>query len=69
LDILIRKGASADWKGYAQTQLDYRPFKAGNTYFMLQWFQGYGEDLLNYKTNRSMLRIGMLLKPPYLNLY
>jgi phospholipase A1 len=69
LDCTIRKGSQWDWKGSIQTQLNYRAFKNGNEYFTLQWFQGYSEDLINYAEKVSMLRIGFIIKPNYMNLY
>jgi phospholipase A1 len=68
LDVTLRKGNS-DWKGSAQAQIDYRPFKGGNEYFMLQWFQGYAESLISYRDKVSMIRIGIIIKPSYLNFY
>lgn len=69
LDIVGRKGTSS-WKGNIRTQLSYNPFKSGNTFITLQWYQGYAESLLNYRESTSMLRMGMAIKPsgflPYL---
>ena len=70
VDVTFRKGASlGDWKGSAQTQVYYRPFKASNQYILLQWFQGYGESLISYKNNVSMVRVGFVIKPNYPNLF
>jgi phospholipase A1 len=63
MDVTFRKGTLWDWKGSAQTQLYYKFFKSDNEYVMLQWFQGYGESLISYKSNVSMLRIGIIIKP------
>lgn len=69
LDCTVRKGSQWNWKGSIQTQLNYRAFKNGNEYFTLQWFQGYEEGLINYTEKVSMLRIGFIIKPNYMNLY
>jgi phospholipase A1 len=66
VDVTVRKGDRWDWRGYAQTQLEYSPWRRFNGYFLLQWFQGYGEDLLNYNVKTSMLRIGLVLKSDHL---
>jgi len=66
IDVTVRKGDRWDWRGYAQTQLEYSPWKKFNSYFLLQWFQGYGEDLLNYNVKTSMLRLGLVLRSDHL---
>ncbi|ARS36765.1 phospholipase A [Pontibacter actiniarum] len=62
LDIRGRKGTSG-WKGSLQTQLNYKPFKSGNAYVTLQWYQGYAENLIEYQQRSSMLRLGLAIKP------
>lgn len=44
-------------------ELNYRLFKRDNQYLFLQYYNGYGEGLLDYKQFRSMLRIGLVIKP------
>ncbi len=68
-EIAGRKGASWSWKGNVRTQLSYNPFKSGNTFITLQWYQGYAESLLHYRESTSMLRLGMAIKPASLLLY
>ncbi len=61
-EVMLRKGAQWDWKGSVRSRLSYNPFKSKNQYFMLEWFAGYAENLLNYKQFTSMLRIGYVIK-------
>lgn len=61
-EILFKKGAQWDWKGSVRSRLFYNPFKSKNQYFMLEWFGGYAENLLNYKQFTSMIRIGYVIK-------
>lgn len=68
-DILFKKGATWDWKGAIQTQLVYRPFMSSNLYLMLEWYYGYGEGLLEYKQKTSMLRVGIIIKPTFMNFF
>ena len=44
-------------------ELNYRLFKRDNQYLFLQYYNGYGEGLLDYKQFHSMLRIGLVIKP------
>jgi phospholipase A1 len=68
-DVTLRKGDTWDWKGSLQAQLYLKVFKADNQYLALQWYQGYGESLIDYHRNVSMVRIGLFLKPSELNFF
>ena len=52
-----------------QVELSLRLGKRTNQYLFLQWYNGYGESLLDYNRYISMLRLGICLKPPFRNLY
>ncbi|MDR2920835.1 MAG: phospholipase A [Tannerella sp.] len=52
-----------------QLELTFRPNKNANQYFFLQWYQGYGESLLEYDRYTSMVRVGICMRPPMRNLY
>ena len=43
-------------------ELGYR-FSKFNQYVFLQYYNGYGEGLLDYKVWKSQLRVGILIKP------
>lgn len=43
--------------------LSYRIFKRDNQYLFLQFYNGYGEGLLEYNKFHSQIRIGLLIKP------
>ena len=40
-----------------------------NQYLFIQWYNGYGESLLDYNKYSSMVRAGICIKPPLRNLY
>jgi phospholipase A1 len=40
-----------------------------NQYFFIQWYNGYGEGLLEYNRYGSMLRAGIAIKPPLKSLH
>jgi phospholipase A1 len=66
-----RFGASAvfvkrkTWKPDFNTiiELNYRIFRKSNQYLFLQYYNGYGENLLDYNKFRSQLRVGFVIKP------
>ncbi|MDE5686090.1 MAG: phospholipase A [Paramuribaculum sp.] len=44
-------------------ELNYRLFKRENQYLFAQYYNGYGEGLLEYKKFHSMFRVGIVIKP------
>lgn len=44
-------------------ELNYRLFKNENQYLFAQYYNGYGEGLLEYKRFHNMLRVGIVIKP------
>lgn len=43
--------------------LSYRIFKRDNQFLFLQFYNGYGEGLLEYNKFHSQIRLGLLIKP------
>ena len=52
-----------------QLELNLKLSSKANQYLFVQWYNGYGESLLEYKKYTSMLRVGICIKPPLRNLY
>ena len=44
-------------------ELAWRFSRKSNQYFFLQYYNGYGEGLLDYKVFKSQLRVGIIIKP------
>lgn len=44
-------------------ELAYRYSRKSNQYIFLQYYNGYGEGLLDYKQFKSQLRLGIVIKP------
>jgi phospholipase A1 len=46
-----------------QLELNFKLNAKANQYFFIQWYNGYGESLLEYNRHSSMLRAGICIKP------
>lgn len=57
------------WSFNTQIELSYKFNNNENQYFFLQYYNGYGENLLEYNKFKSMLRIGFVIKPQDFSLY
>lgn len=57
----------AKWKPSFNTTIEfgYKISRNDNQYLFLQYYNGYGEGLLDYRTFRSELRVGMVIRPKY----
>ncbi len=50
-------------------EINYRMFKDENQYLFLQFYNGYGENLLDYKQHHTRLRAGIVIKPKFFSNY
>ena len=62
--LMVRKGLNFEAKGTVRSRIYFNPFSknVSNQYFMLEWYLGQAEGLLNYKESKSMIRIGYVIK-------
>ncbi len=59
-----------DWGDFnTQVEFSYKVNKNENQYLFLQYYNGYAENLLEYKEYKSMLRIGFVIKPKDFSIY
>lgn len=61
------KRAKWDLSYNTEMQLFWRPWKAANQYLFLQWYNGYGETLIDYNHFTNRLRVGILIKPRFIS--
>lgn len=52
-----------------QAELSYSLNKRANQSLFIQWYNGYGESLLDYNVYTSMIRVGICIKSPLMNIY
>lgn len=52
-----------------QLELSYKFNKRENQFFFIQYYNGYGENLLEYNQYKNMLRVGFVIKPQDFSLY
>ena len=58
------------WFGFnTQLELSYKFNKRENQFFFIQYYNGYGENLLEYNQYKNMLRVGFVIKPQDFSLY
>lgn len=50
-------------------ELNYKIFPRDNQYLFMQYYNGYGEGLLEYKEFHSQLRVGIVIKPTLFSEY
>ncbi|MDE6384157.1 MAG: phospholipase A [Paramuribaculum sp.] len=65
--LVKRKGWALNYNTIVE--LNYRLFRRDNQYLFLQYYNGYGEGLLDYKQFHSMLRVGIVIKPKIFSEY
>lgn len=61
--VLLTKRSGWNFNYNTTVELAYRVLKRENQYLFLQYYNGYGEGLLDYNKFQSMLRIGIVIKP------
>lgn len=46
-----------------------RLFNDDNQFLFLEYYDGYGESMLDYKQYRQRLRLGIVIKPDFISMY
>lgn len=61
-ELQLQKGLTWGWEGALRLRVYYNVFNTTNQYLMMEWYMGYGENLLDYTQFRNMVRIGYVIK-------
>jgi len=69
LGLLVTKRAGAFFDANITLNYSYRLFKKENQYLFLEYVNGYGENMLEYKRHKNMIRIGFVIQPNFFHLY
>lgn len=67
--LIVTKRARWNMSMNTQVELSYKFNNNENQYFFLQYYNGYGEGLLEYNKFQSKLRIGFVIKPQDFSIY
>ena len=65
LDMTLVKRKGWDFNFNTIVQLGYRINHNSNQFIMLQYYNGYGEHMLDYNQYHSRIRIGLLIRPRF----
>ncbi len=61
--LLFSKRKTWHFNFNVQVDISYKLTKNGNQSLFLQYYNGYGEGLLDYKVHQSKIRLGFVIKP------
>lgn len=61
--VLMIKRSGWDLSANWQIEIAYKIFRLDNQYFFLQYYNGYGESMLDFDRFQRCLRIGIVIKP------
>ncbi len=67
--LILTKRSGWNFNFNTTVELSYRLFANENQYLFLQYYNGYGEGLLDYNRFHSRLRLGFVIKSRYLSNY
>lgn len=62
-DLILTRRAGKFFNYNTTFEITWNPWKSTNQSFFLQYYNGYGEDMLDYKQFKSQLRVGFVIKP------
>lgn len=63
--LVITKRGGVNLDANIAFNVAYKPFRSSNQYLFLEYYNGYGESMLDYKQFRQRLRLGFIIKSPF----
>lgn len=67
--MLLTKRAGAFFDYNVTLNASYKMFKNENQHLFIEYYNGYGENLLMYKQYRHRIRIGFVIMPGFMRIY
>ena len=67
--LFVNKRGGVNLNANIIANFSIRLFSDDNQYLFLEYYNGYGESMLEYKQYRQRLRLGIVIKPDFLSIY
>ena len=68
-DLVLTKRKGWDFNFNTMAEVGVHLFRDHNQYLFLQYYNGYGENMLDYNCFQSRIRIGMLIRPEFFSTF
>jgi len=66
---VVTKRGGVNLNANIELNLSVRLFSDDNQYLFLQYYNGYGESMLDYNKYRQLIRLGVVIKPNFISAY
>ncbi|MDH6354959.1 phospholipase A1 [Dysgonomonas sp. PH5-45] len=69
IGLIVTKRGGSNLNANVTLNCSFRITPKSNQYLFLEYYNGYGEEMLNYKEFRQRIRLGFVIKPNFLFFY
>jgi phospholipase A1 len=69
VSLILNKRAGKLFNNNVTVNVAYKMFKSENQYLFCEFYNGYGEGLLDYKKFHQRFRVGFVIKPNFIFVY
>lgn len=66
---VVTKRGGVNLNANIELNFSIRLFSDDNQYLFLQYYNGYGESMLDYNHHRQRIRLGFVIKPTFITMY